>query len=219
MSVTMTNKDLIVLLSGGLDSYVSVALLKREFNIVKALHFDYGQTCSRNELLACQRICGFFDIDLEVVSLDWYSKISQSSALNKNNKDRENKSYWMPNRNGLFVNIAASYADALCCKYIAIGANLEEAKVYSDNSFEFVKNVNNTFKMSTKYGVELLAPLLNMDKNSIIRKAIELDIPLEFVWSCYKEQDNKHCGLCPSCVLLKKALLDNNKNDIVEKIF
>lgn len=210
------NKNVIILLSGGLDSLVSVALLTSQYNIIKALHINYGQKPAKKEFEACQDICQYYNIELEVLNLDWYEKISNISQ--ENIRSTNEKSYWLPNRNGLFLNIAASYADALNCKYIAIGANKEEAQVFSDNSIEFVNCATKLFETSTQDKVNVIAPLINYDKKEIISKALELNTPLELVWSCYDDKE-KHCGICPSCVFLKNALINNNKQELVNKLF
>ena len=213
------NKNTIVLLSGGLDSLVSIALLRKEYDIKKALHINYGQKPASKELEACKKMCTHYDIELEVLNLDWYAKISSNSALSQSNSQtNEQKSYWMPNRNALFLNIAGSYADALNCKFIAIGANKEEAQTFSDNSVEFIDSVTKLFETSTQNKVKVIAPLINYNKNEIIKKAIDLNAPLELVWSCYDNKE-KHCGTCPSCNFLKTALIQNNKKDLLEKLF
>ncbi len=215
--MTTMNKKAIILLSGGLDSLVSLTISNKEYNIAKALFINYGQKPYEKEHSSCKKICQYFNIDLETIELDWYCKISQNSALNKNNID-DAKSYWMPNRNGLFLNIAGAYADSLDFKYIIIGANKEEASTYSDNSIDFIKSISKLFETSTKNQVKVLAPLVEMDKNSIIKKAIETNAPLEFIWSCYDNKE-KHCGKCPSCEFLKKALIDNNKKTLIKELF
>lgn len=214
----MMNKKAIILLSGGLDSVVSLAIAREKYDVVKALFFNYGQRPFEKERSSCEKICNYFDIELEVIELDWYSKISQGSALNKNNSDSNNKSYWMPNRNGLFLNIAGAYADALNCKYVIIGANAEEAKTYSDNSKDFINEMTKLFETSTKNKIEVLAPLVEINKNDIIKKAIEYNAPLDLIWSCYYNGE-KHCGCCPSCNFLKKALIENNKQDLINTLF
>ena len=214
----MTNKNTIILLSGGLDSLVSLALLNEEYHIKTALFFNYGQKPFKKELAACKKICKYYGIQLEVIKLDWYEKISESSALSKNSNSKNTDSYWMPNRNGLFVNIAAAYADAQNCQYIAIGANKEEAATFSDNSIDFINNANNLFVTSTQNSVKIIAPLINLDKNEIIKKAIKLNTPLTLLWSCYNNNE-KHCGNCPSCMFLKTALEKNNKQNIIKQLF
>lgn len=209
------NKDnAIILLSGGLDSLVTTAYAKNKFNIKKALHFDYGQKPAKKELEACRKICEYYNIELEIIKLDWLEKIIAQG----NPENNTTKSYWIPNRNALFANIAACFAEALDCKTIIIGANKEEAKKFKDNSKKFIKAATKLFSNSTQNCVNLYAPLVSMNKEKIIKTAFELKAPLELVWSCY-ENNQKHCGVCPSCLLLKNALIKNNKNDLQKMLF
>ncbi len=209
------NKDnAIILLSGGLDSLVTTAYAKNKFNIKKALHFDYGQKPAKKELEACIKICDHYNIELEVIKLDWLKNII---SLN-NRENKENKSYWIPNRNALFANIAACFAEALDCHTIIIGANKEEAKKFKDNSKKFIDASTKLFSNSTQNCVKLKAPLVSMNKDEIIKTAFKLNAPLELVWSCY-ENNQKHCGVCPSCLLLKNALIKNNKKDLQKMLF
>lgn len=217
MSMKMNN-NAIILLSGGLDSLVSTAIMKEKYNITKALYLNYGQKPHLKELQACQKICEYYNLNMEAIDICWLGDISQKSALNAKNETTldSGKDYWIPNRNGLFVNIAACYAEALDCQYIAIGANFEEAQEFKDNSTMFIDSASALFSNSTQNNVKVIAPLIHMNKKQIIQKAIEIKAPLELAWSCYMDGD-KHCGKCPSCKLLKSALAAN-KNDYLQKI-
>lgn len=212
------NKKAIILLSGGLDSLVSTAVVSQNYGIITALHFNYGQKPFEKEFEACKKICEYYSIDLQLINLDWLSAISTASALNANNisSSKTGKDYWIPNRNGLLVNIAACYAEAEDCNYVVIGANIEEAQGFKDNSKDFISASSNLFKYSTQNNVEVVAPLINLNKKQIVEKAIELDAPLELIWSCYHDGE-KHCGSCPSCKLLKEALRTCN-NDHLQKL-
>jgi len=218
--MTNSKENALILLSGGLDSLVSTAVMQQKYNIVKALHFNYGQKPSNKEIEACKNICRHYNIELEILDLDWLGKLSQNSALNSENKTSSDigADYWIPNRNGLFVNIAACYAESINCKFVAIGANIEEAQGFKDNSVEFVDRATELFAHSTQNNVEVIAPLIRLNKQQIIEKAIELDAPLELVWSCY-EGGEKHCGKCPSCKLLKSALKANKKDHLQKLLF
>ena len=210
----MRNKKAVILLSGGLDSIVSLAVCRKKYNIVKALHFNYGQTAVKKEITAFKNICKYYGVESSVIDLNWLAEITDGNT----EKSGSSKDYWIPNRNALFANIAACFAEKLNCDFVIIGANKTEAEDFKDNSQDFVKAANKLFKNSTQNNVKLTAPLINSDKDEIIKKAIELNVPLNLIWSCYYNEE-KHCGKCPSCLLLKKALKANNKTDLQKLLF
>lgn len=222
----------IILLSGGLDSVVSLAIEKEKYDNFLALTFNYGQKSFLAEKKASENIAKYYNIKHEVISLDWLSKISTSSLTTNsdipqlNSEDLEKieltkdtaKSVWVPNRNGLFVNIAACYAEALEYNTIIIGANKEEGETFKDNSIDFINAINHSFKNSLNKPVQLNAPLINMTKEDIVKKGISLNIPFDLIYSCYNSFE-KHCGTCESCQRLKRALKLNNREDLINKIF
>ena len=181
----------IILLSGGLDSVVSIATIKEEMDVSLAITFNYGQKSFENELAASKKIAKFYSIDHEIVTLDWLNNIS-TSALNtdeniprlkienlKNIEETKNsaKSVWVPNRNALFINIAACYAESRNFSHIIIGANKEEAQTFKDNSLEFIDAMNNSLKTSTNTTPQVIAPLINLDKTEIVQQGVKLNIP------------------------------------------
>ena len=128
------------------------------------------------------------------------------------------KNVWIPNRNGLFINIAAAFSDSFEYDYIVIGANKEEAATFSDNSQKFIDDMNEVLKTSTNYDIKVTAPLIEFDKNEIVKKAIELKVPLKYINSCYNSQKG-HCGHCESCSRLKRALKNNGCDKILKELF
>ena len=125
---------------------------------------------------------------------------------------------WVPNRNAVFLNIAASFCDSFGYNYILYGANKDESKTFPDNTEEFRSQISKTFESSTLVKPKVVAPLINYTKSDIVRIAVEGSMPLDLVMSCYNSID-KHCGKCESCYHLKKALIANNREDIIEKLF
>lgn len=222
----------IVLLSGGLDSFVSLALAKEEYNIKLALTFDYGQKSIEQEIAASKRICEYYGIEQKVIKLDWLKEITQTSLVSDkeipettlndlSSQDFVEKSaisVWVPNRNGAFLNIAASFADSYDYDYIIFGANAEEGQTFPDNTQEFIDRINAEFEYSTQKKPKAYAPLINFSKDVIVKNAIEHSVPLELTRSCYSTKE-KHCGMCESCIRLKRALEENNCTDIINKLF
>lgn len=215
----------IILLSGGLDSLVSLGIGKEKYGISLALTFDYGQKSAYDEISASKKISKFYNIEHEVIKLDWLKKITHTSLVSdKNlpegidNPEESAKAVWVPNRNGLFLNIAGSFADSENYDYILIGANKEEAQTFPDNTPEFIERVNKEFEFSTRKHPKVIAPLINLDKNDIVKLALDNKIPLEFVKSCYLGGE-KHCGKCESCTRLLNALKANNDKYYVKELF
>ncbi len=223
----------ILLLSGGLDSVVSLNVIKEQgIKNILALTFNYGQKSFEKEKNSSISISKYYEIKHEIITLDWLKNISKSSLTSNRNipmpdiLDLDNKeimkktaeSVWIPNRNGLFINIAACYAETYNYDTIIIGANKEEAGTFKDNSIEFINAINNSLKNSTQKQITTVAPLINKTKYEIVKCAIDYNIPFDLINSCY-ESGTKHCGKCESCIRLKRALEQNNRADIIEKIF
>lgn len=215
----------IILLSGGLDSLVSLGLGMPKYGISLALTFDYGQKALAQEVSTSKNICDYYKIEHKVIKLDWLKNVTHTALVEDkelpegiDNPEDSAKSVWVPNRNGLFLNIAGSFADGNDYDYIIIGANKEEGQTFPDNTQEFIDRVNAEFEFSTQKHPKVVAPLINYDKNDIVKQAIEHNIPLEFVRSCYSN-GKKHCGKCESCTRLKNALIANGDTHYIKELF
>lgn len=215
----------IILLSGGLDSLVSLGLGMQKYGISLALTFDYGQKALEQEISTSKNICDYYKIEQKVIKLDWLKNVTHTALVEDkelpegiDNPEDSAKSVWVPNRNGLFLNIAGSFADGNDYDYIIIGANKEEGQTFPDNTQEFIDSVNAEFEFSTQKHPKVVAPLINYDKNDIVKQAIEHNIPLEFVRSCYSN-GKKHCGKCESCTRLKNALIANGDTHYIKELF
>lgn len=223
------NKKGIVLLSGGLDSLVSIAAASDFCKVELALTFDYSQRALKEEIEASSKIADFYGIEHKVVKLPFLSEITNNALVDdcanlefKTLDENSAKAVWVPNRNGLFLNIAASFADAKKYDYIIIGANKEEAGTFPDNSEEFLLRADEFFKFSTMVQPKILAPLKNLEKYEIINLAIEKSAPLEFLKSCYNSKEisgKKHCGKCESCKRLHNAILKSVNKDLLKLFF
>ncbi len=225
MKKGLKNTKSIILLSGGLDSLVALGFKKEELGIDLALTFDYGQKSAMAEIKSSQEICKYYGISHKVIKLDWLKEITQTALVADKNIPAENlgtaesaKSVWVPNRNGLFLNIAASFADSFGYDYIIFGANKDEGQTFPDNTEEFRENISKVFESSTLVHPKVIAPLINCTKSDIVRIAAEKRIPLELVRSCYNS-GTKHCGKCESCRHLKKALEANKCSRYIDILF
>lgn len=217
----------VILLSGGLDSLVSLGYSREQtdYNVELALTFDYGQKAAEAEVEASGKICKYYGIQHEIIKLDWLKRITKTTLVTDREVPKEGfsteesaKAVWVPNRNSLFLNIAACYADSFGYNYILYGANKEEGKTFPDNTEEFRAQISKSFETSTMSHPIVVAPLINCTKNDIVKIAIDNSIPLELVRSCYNSGE-KHCGHCESCYYLKKALEANNCKGYINILF
>src|SRR3989339_230180 len=193
----------IILLSGGLDSAVSLALaLRKGLKVKLALTFDYGQKSAKQEIRSARFLCRRYHIKHQVFNLKWLGKLAANPLTDKTKpipKRISSALVWIPNRNALFINIAASFAEALGYRYIITGFNKEEAVNFPDNSIPFINAVNQTLKYSTLKGnVKVVSFTAKMDKKQMTSQARKLGLPLDKLWSCY-EGGKQPCGVCESC--------------------
>ncbi len=229
------NRRAIVLLSGGLDSEIAMALAQADFTWVRAITFDYGQRARREEIRAASAFAAHLKCPHEVVDLSPLKKILSSaldadasialpnfspSELGDEARCRESaRAVWVPNRNGLFLNMAAALAEKEGADWLVVGFNREEAETFPDNSAEFVDIATLFFHFSTQNGVRLASPTLGMTKTEIVKTALDREIPLHLSWSCYEGAREKMCGKCESCARAIRAFRKNGLHALCEERF
>ena len=194
----------ITLLSGGLDSFVSTAIARKKHKIVLALTFDYGQRAVLREVRSARKICRMWNIPHKVIALPWLDEITNSALVNRKMAIPRQaskisaKAVWVPNRNALFINIAAAFAEALPAEYIVAGFNKEEGATFPDNSVKFVGAMNKTLAQGTLKKPKVVSYTLKMNKKEIARYAILNKLPISVCWPCYRGEKTL-CGACESC--------------------
>ena len=211
----------IVLVSGGMDSCVTAAIVNREYNMA-FLHARYGQRTEKRELKAFFDIARFYHIEKKlVVDISYLKEIGGSSLIDikkeipkANISRKEIPPTYVPFRNTHLLSIAVSWAEVIGAKKIFIGAVEEDSSGYPDCRQIYFNAFNKLIEMGTKpeTNIKVEAPLINMKKGEIVKKGIELDAPLHLTWSCYKENEYA-CGICESCVLRLKGFKEAGIED------
>ncbi|MEO0155818.1 MAG: 7-cyano-7-deazaguanine synthase QueC [candidate division WOR-3 bacterium] len=113
--------------------------------------------------------------------------------------------FWVPNRNALFINIAACFAEYYNADLIVTGFNLEEAREFPDNTKDFINAINKTLQFSTLNKVKVVSYVANYTKREIYKLGLKYNAPMQHIYSCYLG-GRKICGKCPSCLKLKDAI-------------
>ncbi len=221
-------KKAISILSGGLDSTVATSALKEEYEI-HALTFDYGQRSAQREIESSKQICQELGIEHTVLDLTWLGKLGKSALTvhdkevpqlksdkldDKETCDETARKVWVPGRNVVFTAIATAFAEAEDAEKIIVGWDLEEAVTFPDNSREFLEAFNQTLEIGTLEGVQIVSPVIDLNKNEIVELGEKVHAPMELSYSCYMGEE-KHCGTCESCMRRKRAFEMANIEDRV----
>jgi 7-cyano-7-deazaguanine synthase len=222
----------IVLLSGGLDSAVCLAKGVRVGEVKLALNFDYGQLAARREQAQAGALAAHYGVPFEVLDLPFLARLTGTAlvAVDQNLPELDRgqldnpeltrasaNSVWVPNRNGLFLNIAACYAESLGCEAIVAGFNAEEAQTFPDNSSEYAEAVNRAFDYSTRGMVRVISYTQELTKPQIVQLGAELGLPFDLLWSCYRGEEQM-CGRCESCQRLKRGLAEAGLFEVLSKL-
>ena len=202
----------VAILSGGLDSTVSLAVAVRTMKVVLALTFDYGQRAARRERQASAKIARHYRVPHRVIRIPWLARLTSTALVNrkarlprKEMSVRSARAVWVPNRNGVFIEIAAAHAESLGALRLVTGFNREEAVTFPDNSPAYVRAVNRALSFSTANGVRVVSYTGTLDKRAIARLGRRLEAPLRHIWPCYLG-GRRWCGTCESCLRSLKAL-------------
>ncbi len=218
----------ISLLSGGLDSTVTLAYaLSQGFEVVP-LTIRYGQRHAR-ELDAAKAVVKHYGLKGHVI-LDLDLGSFRSALTRRDIAVPERGSTddigddipitYVPARNIIFLSIAAGLAESVDADRIFIGANAIDYSGYPDCRPEFFRAFETVLKVGTKAGVEgsptvIEHPILRSTKADIVRLGKKLKAPLHLTWSCY-QGGAKACGRCDSCLIRLKGFEEAGSKDEIE---
>ena len=209
----------VILLSGGLDSAVTLAISVAQNFETHALSFDYGQR-HRLEVESARRVAAALgaqehrvaQIDLRVFG---GSALTDAIAVpRKRSLDEITTGIpitYVPARNTIFLSYALAYAEVIGAADIFIGVNAVDYSGYPDCRPKFLRAFEDLAAVATKAGVNGLrlkihAPLLALSKAEIIRRGAELGVDFALTHSCYDPAaDGSACGSCDSCQLRLKG--------------
>ncbi|OGX11862.1 MAG: 7-cyano-7-deazaguanine synthase QueC [Omnitrophica bacterium RIFOXYB12_FULL_50_7] len=209
-------KKAICLLSGGLDSAVSLYVACSEGYSPVALSIEYGQRHSREILVARALTQGLRIPHLFAsLSMPWKGSALLDAKIElPKNRDEKTMSgeipvTYVPGRNSVFLSMAMSCAETEKADAIFIGANILDYSGYPDCRPEYLRGFCEAMRLGTQAGaggwmVEIKAPLIKLTKKDIVLLGQKLGVPFERTWSCYAGED-KPCGACDSCVLRAKG--------------
>jgi 7-cyano-7-deazaguanine synthase len=216
----MAGPRAVALLSGGIDSATAAAIVKAEGKLVFPLAVRYGQRHAV-ELEAAARVARMLGLEeLRVVEAGLRaiggSALTSGAPVPKDRPiDATIPVTYVPARNAIFLSLALGHAEVLGAFELVIGANALDYSGYPDCRGPFLAAFEAMANVATRAGVEgrgrfrVRAPLLDMTKAQIIRRAAELGVPLAETHSCYDPAaDGRACGRCDSCQLRRRGFAE-----------
>jgi len=203
-------KRAVVLVSGGMDSAVTLALAREQGFACHALSVDYGQR-HHSELAAATRVARMLGaIEHKTVHVDLRS-IGGSALTADIDVPAEGGAgipvTYVPARNTIMLAVALGWAEALGAQDIHCGVNAVDYSGYPDCRPEFIQAFEQLANLATKAGVEgahlkIHAPLIRLTKADIVREGLRLGVDFAQTVSCYQaDAEGRACGACDACRL------------------
>ena len=221
MLLNQNKKKAVCILSGGMDSTLASYIAKNDGYEIIAVHYNYGQRTQDKELECFRNICKALDVKEKYeIDIPFFTQIG-ASALTDTTIDVPTSGIedgvpitYVPFRNGIFLSIATAIAEKEQATALFIGVVQEDSSGYPDCTDNFIDKMESAMNQGTKEEtkLEILTPLVHLTKENIVKKSIELNVPLSLTWSCYKNEHSA-CGVCDSCRLRLKGFKLANISD------
>jgi 7-cyano-7-deazaguanine synthase len=207
----MSERDSVVLLSGGLDSATVLAMARGQGYRCHALSVEYGQR-HQAEIEAAARVAAALGahehrtmrVDLAGIG---GSALTDSRIAVPEAEGNGIPVTYVPARNTLLLSLALGWAEVLGATDIFVGVNAVDYSGYPDCRPAFIHAFEQLARLATKAGVEgaefkIHAPLINLSKADIVKVGARLGVDYGMTVSCYQaDAQGSACGKCDSCRL------------------
>ncbi len=221
MKTNYENKRAVCIISGGMDSTLAAYMMKSKGYDIIGVHFNYGQRTEKKELECFENICDRLEvIERYELDMDFFKQLGASALTDERIEvptggiEEGIPVTYVPFRNGIFLSMAAAIAEKHAASAIAIGVVEEDSSGYPDCRESFIEAMQRAINLGTKdeTNITIEMPLVHLKKSQIVKKALEMNVPLELTWSCYQSEDAA-CGVCDSCRLRLRGFEEAGAND------
>ncbi|CAM3872331.1 7-cyano-7-deazaguanine synthase QueC [Rheinheimera salexigens] len=213
----MPNK-VVVIYSGGMDSFTVLHKALQAGHEVYALSFNYGQRHVK-ELEFASSVCQELNINHKIVDISAINQLLAGSSLTDDIDIPEGhyaadnmKSTIVPNRNMILLSLAAGYAVSIGADQVYYGAHSGDHFIYPDCRPEFVQKMHDVCQIANYEPIAIVSPYLTQTKIEILADGIKMGLDYNKTWTCYNGRE-KACGKCGSCQERLEAFSLNNVTD------
>jgi 7-cyano-7-deazaguanine synthase len=215
----------VVLVSGGMDSATAALEARARGYDLQFVHATYGQRTADQESACARRLADLVDAAFEEVSLDYLADLGGSSLTDTDRAvedvtpggpDEGVPSTYVPFRNANLLAVGVAVAEVCDCEAVFVGAH-GEGVPYPDVTPAFFAAFQRVVDVGTgpETDVSVEAPFADGSKADVARRGVELGVPFEDTWSCYRSE-TPACGTCDACVSRLTALRAAGVTDPIE---
>ncbi|WP_297800776.1 7-cyano-7-deazaguanine synthase QueC [Arenimonas sp. GDDSR-1] len=209
-------KKAVVLVSGGMDSAVTLAIARAEGFACYALSVNYGQR-HESELQAADRVCAMLgaaahkEVRVDLRSFGG-SALTADIAVPESPTSGIPVTY-VPARNTIMLSVALSWAEVLGAHDVFCGVNAVDYSGYPDCRPEYIKAFEAMANLATQAGIEgktlrIRTPIIALSKADIVREGVRLGVDFAQTVSCYQaDAAGLACGKCDACRLRAEGFL------------
>ncbi|ABM02938.1 preQ(0) biosynthesis protein QueC [Psychromonas ingrahamii 37] len=213
------SKKVVVIYSGGMDSFTVLHKAMQQGLTPYALTFDYGQRHIK-EIEVAREVCEELGVHHKVIDISAINQLIGGSSLTDSSIDvaqghyqqESMKSTVVPNRNMILLSLAIGYAVSLGAEQVYYGAHSGDHEIYPDCRPIFVEKMNDVAAVANYEKVEIFSPYLNNNKSGILKDGLAMGLDYSKTWTCYNGRE-KACGKCGSCVERLEAFAANGLKD------
>ena len=212
----------VLIMSGGVDSSTLLWYLMRNYDEIHVITYIYGQRHAKeveHAKMVVERAKKKAKIYHKIVDISCIHDLIAKGALTGNEEvpegfytNESQKVTVVPNRNMILLAIAVGYAVKVGEKEVYYAAHKSDYAIYPDCRKEFVKALDIAVYLATDKQVEIKAPFVEMTKAEIVKLGLELGVPYELTWSCYRGEE-RPCLRCGTCLERTEAFLLNGVKD------
>lgn len=211
-------QSIVVIYSGGMDSYTLLHHALAGGGRVYALSFDYGQRHNR-ELDSARAVCERLGIEHRVVDITAVQQLLQGSALTDDisvpeghYREATMKATVVPNRNMVLLSLAIGYAVSEEADSVWYGAHGGDHAIYPDCRPRFIEAMDHAASLANYHPVRVEAPYMSLSKGEILAEGLAMGLNYAETWTCYNGRE-RACGRCSACVERLEAFSENGVTD------
>jgi 7-cyano-7-deazaguanine synthase len=190
-------EKVVVIYSGGMDSYTVLNRAIKDGKSVYALSFNYGQRHVK-ELDFAAKVCRELEIPHKIIDISAINELLAGSSLT--------------DRNMILLSLAVGYAVSVGAGEVYYGAHSGDHAIYPDCRPEFVHKMNDVCAIANYEAVKVVCPYLDNSKIEILADGLAMGLDYANTWTCYNGRE-KACGKCGACQERLEAFELNQKTD------